>query len=94
VVAGLVNDASRDPELADALRSRLIGPRHADLTEMVRRGEARGEVAPDVDADVLVDTLIAPIYHRVLVTGEPVGRDVTDEIVSIVLVGAGQRSAL
>jgi EmrB/QacA subfamily drug resistance transporter len=89
VVAGLVNDAVHDPELAEALRARLIGPRHADLTEMVRRGEARGEVAANIDADVLVDTLIAPIYHRVLVTGEPVDRQVTDEIVSIVLVGAG-----
>jgi AcrR family transcriptional regulator len=89
VVAGLIDDAARDPDLAAVLRQRLIAPRRRDLTEMVQRGVDRGEVTDGIDADVLVDTLIAPIYHRVLVTGEPVDRHVTDEIVSIVLSGAG-----
>ncbi len=89
VVAGLIDDAARDPVLAAVLRERLIAPRRRDLTEMVQRGADRGEVADGVDADLLVDTLIAPIYHRVLITGEPVDRRVTDEIVSIVLSGAG-----
>ena len=89
VVAGLIDDAARDPELADVLRRRLVAPRRRALGEMVRRGVARGEVDPGVDPDVLVDTLIAPLYHRVLVTGDPVDRHVTDQIVAIVLRGAG-----
>jgi EmrB/QacA subfamily drug resistance transporter len=88
VVAGLIGDAARDPELAAMLRERLIAPRRRELGAMVQRGIGRGEVAPSVDPDVLVDTLIAPVYHRTLVTGDAVDEGVTDEIVEIVLRGA------
>jgi hypothetical protein len=37
---------------------------------------------------VLVDTLIGPLYHRVLVTGGSIDEPVTDEIVDLVLSGA------
>ncbi len=90
VVAGLIDDAARDDELGDVLRRRLIAPRRRDLTHMVTRGVERGEVSDRVDPDVLVDTLIAPIYHRVLVTGDPVDRRITDEIVDLVLTGASR----
>ena len=88
VIAGLIDDAARDPELAAVLRDRLIAPRRRDLMAMVRRGIDRGEVRPEVDPDVLVDLLIAPLYHRVLVTGDPVNDHVTNEIVDLVLGGA------
>jgi hypothetical protein len=32
-----------------------------------------------------VDELLAPIYYRVLVTGEPVGRPFTDRLVELYL---------
>ena len=85
VVAGLIDDAARDPVLAQTLRDRLVTPRRRDLEAMVQRGIDRGELRPDVDPDVLVDTLVGPIYHRVLVTGDSIDRHVTDEIVDLVL---------
>jgi EmrB/QacA subfamily drug resistance transporter len=88
VIAALIDDAARDPELADALRQRLVSPRREALTAMVARGAARGELRDGVDPDVLVDTLIGPLYHRVLVTGGSIGPPVTDEIVDLVLSGA------
>jgi AcrR family transcriptional regulator len=88
VIAGLIDDAARDPELATVLRERLIAPRRRDLMAMVQRGIDRGEVRPEVDPDVLVDLLIAPLYHRVLVTGDPVNDHVTNEIVDLILGGA------
>jgi AcrR family transcriptional regulator len=88
VVAGLIDDAARDPELAAILRDQLIAPRRAALHHMVQRGIDRGELSRGVDPDLVVDALIAPIYHRILVTGEPVDRPVTDQIVALVLAGA------
>ena len=38
--------------------------------------------------DVLVDTLVGPLYHRLLITGEPINAEVADEIVELVLCGA------
>jgi hypothetical protein len=55
---------------------------------MVQRGAERGELRSGIDADLLVDTLVGPLYHRVLVTGDSIDRPVTDEIVDLVLVGA------
>ena len=60
VIAGLIDDAARNPDLGAVLRDRLIAPRHRDLAAMVQRGIDRGEVRHEVDPDVLVDVLIAP----------------------------------
>ena len=93
VIAGLIDDAARDPALATLLRDRLIAPRRRDLKAMVQRGIDRGEVRDDVDSDVLVDLLIAPLYHRVLVTGDPVNEHITHEIVDLLLEGASRANA-
>jgi hypothetical protein len=42
---------------------------------MVKRAIERGEVPPQTDAALVVETVIAPIYFRLLMTGElPDGR--------------------
>ena len=60
-------------------------------TTMVDRAVERRELAPDVDAAVLVDTLVGPLYHRLLITGEPITADVADDVVELVLEGAARR---
>jgi EmrB/QacA subfamily drug resistance transporter len=91
VIADLVGDSARDDELTAKFRERLIEPRHRALTTMVNRAVERDELAPDVDAAVLVDTLVGPLYHRLLITGEPITADVADEVVELVLQGATRR---
>ncbi len=91
VIADLLGGSARDDELTIAFRDRLIGPRHRALTTMVDRAVAREELAPDVDAAVLVDTLVGPLYHRLLITGEPLNSGVADEVVELVLQGAVRR---
>ena len=49
VIANLVGEAGRDPELAAKLRSRLIAPRRAEVVQMLTTGQARGELPPDAD---------------------------------------------
>ncbi len=73
------------------MRERLIAPRRRDLAAMVHRvASTAARSGPGVDPDVLVDMLIGPLYHRVLVTGDPIDREVTDEIVDVVLSGAAR----
>ncbi|MDQ1535571.1 MAG: hypothetical protein QOF28_3332, partial [Actinomycetota bacterium] len=91
VIADLLGDSARDDELTATFRKRLIEPRHRALTTMVDRAIARDELARDVDAAVLVDTLVGPLYHRLLITGEPITSDVADEVVELVLQGATRR---
>lgn len=40
--------------------------------EVVRRAQRRAEASPEVDAMEAIETLLAPIYLRLLVTHEPV----------------------
>jgi AcrR family transcriptional regulator len=91
LIADLLGDSAHDDALTTTFRERLIEPRHRALTTMVDRAVARNELARDVDAGLLVDTLVGPLYHRLLITGEPITPDVADEVVELVLQGATRR---
>lgn len=58
------------------------------LRPVVDRGIARGELRPDTDAGLLLETLIAPLHSRLLITGEPVDEQLGERIVDLVLDGA------
>jgi AcrR family transcriptional regulator len=85
LVAGLVGEIGRNPELADAIRTHLIAPRRAAFTEMIDRAEHRGELRPGLDHDLVADMVSAPIYHRVLITGAPISKGFADKLVDLVL---------
>jgi hypothetical protein len=87
----LCGDSARDDALTTTFRERLIEPRHRALTTMVERAVARDELTQDVDAALLVDTLVGPLYHRLLITGEPITAAAADEVAELVLQGANRR---
>jgi AcrR family transcriptional regulator len=81
VAAAVTSDevAARAPEFwADRIRL---------ATRIVDAAIARGEVAPGVDANLVIETLIGPLYVRVLLTGEPVTRRFADEAAALVHAG-------
>lgn len=81
VFRALAGQAQHDPELAARLRADHLGQRRErDRTPLVR-ALARGELPPDTDVDLAVDQLVGPIYYRVLVTGQPVPPEFTDQLV-------------
>ncbi len=88
LIADLLGDSARDELFTTTFRERLIEPRHRALTTMVSRAVTRGELASNTDAALLVDTLVGPLYHRLLITGEPITAAVAGEIVDVVLQGA------
>jgi AcrR family transcriptional regulator len=85
VIANLVGEAGRDPELAAKLRARLIAPRRAEVVRMLATGRARAELPPDADLGFLADLLVSPLYYRVLVSGEPLDPGLAHEITDAVL---------
>ena len=56
---------------------------------IVARAVARGEAPSDVDANLVIETLIGPLYVRLLLTGEPIDRAVADEVARIIAAGVG-----
>ncbi|HWC38870.1 MAG TPA: TetR/AcrR family transcriptional regulator [Acidimicrobiales bacterium] len=91
VVAPLLEAMSRSPALADAFRRDLISPWRQIVNEIVRRGIARGELRADLHFDVALDAPVAIIFHRHLITGEPLDEALVGRLVDQVLDGIGAR---
>ena len=49
------------------------------------RAVARGELPPGTDTAVMIQTCIAPVYLRVLITAEAVDDAFADQLVEVVL---------
>jgi AcrR family transcriptional regulator len=85
VIANLVGEAGRDPELATTLRARLVTPRRQQLTKMFEDAQARGELRADADPGLLADLIVAPVYYRLLVSGEPIDDEFATRLIGAVL---------
>jgi AcrR family transcriptional regulator len=87
VLAAMFTGAAHLPEVVVARRLvfeerfRLAGP-------VVTRAVERGELPAGTDPAELLKTLIAPIYFRLLMTGEPVDETTADQAVRITLAAA------
>lgn len=81
-MASLTVDDQLDP------RQAFWAGRVNALRPVVERGIARGELRPDTDAGLLLETLIAPLHSRLLLTGEAVDEQLGERIVDLILDGA------
>src|SRR5689334_10370121 len=54
---------------------------------VVTRAAARGELPPGVDADLLIEAFLAPIYLRVLFSQAPVTADFLGHLIDVLLDG-------
>ncbi|MEU0885720.1 TetR/AcrR family transcriptional regulator [Lentzea sp. NPDC005914] len=81
VFRALVGEAQHDPVLAARLRAGYLGQQRVRDLLPLRRAIDRGELSVDTDLDLAVDELVGPVYYRVLITGGPVSRTFTDELV-------------
>lgn len=64
LIGGLIAEEVRHPELIEALRETILGPRRAAVMALIERGQARGDVRPDVDPEAAVDRLAGPLLAR------------------------------
>ncbi|WP_160050695.1 MULTISPECIES: TetR/AcrR family transcriptional regulator [unclassified Nocardiopsis] len=87
VIAAMLADAVRIPEVARA-RDRMFDDRVARARPVVERARARGELPPHTDPRDLVRALAAPVYLRLLVTGDPLDARAVEEAVRSALAAA------
>ena len=74
-----------DPELAATFREGVIGWRKQEMAGLIERAVARGEVRADVPVHLLRELGQSLLWHRLLVTGDPVTDALVTEIVDEVL---------
>jgi AcrR family transcriptional regulator len=61
------------------------------LSPVVMRGIQRGDLRADSDVRLLLETLVAPIHGRLLLTGEQVDDELAERLVDQVLTGVASR---
>ncbi|MGH3725093.1 MAG: TetR/AcrR family transcriptional regulator [Mycobacterium sp.] len=72
VFRALIGQSQHDGQLADTFRARYLREQQARDQIPFARAAARGELPDDVDVARLAEQLVAPLYYRVIVTGESV----------------------
>jgi AcrR family transcriptional regulator len=70
MLVGLITALPSTPELQEAFRTHYLQPRRAQAETALRRGQARGELVPEISAGTLFDQLYGALYLRV-VLGSP-----------------------
>jgi AcrR family transcriptional regulator len=88
LVAALLAGGQSDPELIAAFRDQFLWPRRKQACETLQRGIDRGELPPDSDMNLILDSLYGPIYMRFLIRHFELEESFADEICSIILNGA------
>jgi AcrR family transcriptional regulator len=94
VVAGLLPNLASSPELAAAVRERMIGPRTAVMRTLLERAEARGEIPSGRNLDLLATVYPALVAFHALMLREPTDAAfISDVLNDILLPAAGARPA-
>lgn len=93
-VGDLLVEERHNPELLRLFRERVIAPRREMMLEILRRGQARGEVRADADLAIAADVFIGSYFARHL-SGEPIPADWAERVVGQHLAGlAGSRGVV
>lgn len=87
VMADLIAEGQSEPEVLKELYDQHMDQRRAASMARVEQGKATGEFAPDTDAALLVDSIVGPIYFRMLLRYAPLTEAFGDALIDQVLRG-------
>jgi AcrR family transcriptional regulator len=87
LMPSLVDEARRNPELANAIRNDFLSGRRAALSAVLKRGIRRGDLTRDLDLELALDVLGGAIFYRLLVTGGSIDQRLAEGIVELILRG-------
>lgn len=86
VIRAGIAAAAHDPELAEAFRVDVIGWRKKEMADLLARGIARGDVRADVPVEIARELGQSVLWHRLLVTGDPIDDELLVQLVDEVLI--------
>jgi len=86
----IVAAAAASDELSQVVHSFWVHRLQAAAT-IIDRAVARAELPVAADANLIIEAVVAPIWLRLLLTGEPVDDDFADRVAELVTIGARHR---
>jgi AcrR family transcriptional regulator len=91
IVSAILGAGQSDRALVAAFRERFLRPRRQEAYATLHRAILRGELSPDVNLDLLLDSLYGPIYMRFLIRHDTLTPQFVDQLCHLVLAGARPR---
>ncbi len=86
LIPTVVDQMARKPAFAVAMREGFVEPRRDSARRIIEHARSRGEISAGDDMiDHALDMLAAPLYYRILITGEPVDARLGERITASVL---------
>ncbi len=86
VIRSMLSQIASNPRVGDPFRATVVEARRAEITKVIQRGIARGDLRPDADPRVATELLVGPVYFR-LMFGGVLDLDFARQIVDSVLRG-------
>jgi AcrR family transcriptional regulator len=87
LMPSVVDELSRNAELAAIARDRFLTERRAALRVVFERGIDRGDLDRDLDVEFALDVLAGPLFYRLLITGGPIDEDLAQAVVELIVRG-------
>jgi AcrR family transcriptional regulator len=84
LMPSVVDEMSRNRELATIARDTFLVRRRAALATVFERGIERGDLRRDLDVDFALDVLAGPLFYRLLVTGGPIDDALARAVVELI----------
>ncbi|MFJ2771067.1 TetR/AcrR family transcriptional regulator [Streptomyces sp. NPDC087300] len=87
LITTVLADAVGHPRLAE-LKQAVFDDRFRRAEPVVTRAVERGELPPDTDPSEFLKALAAPVFFRLVLTGEPVDETTADRAAQVALAAA------
>lgn len=85
VISELIAEGQFDENVSKEYRAKYFNPRRLISKEIINRGIARGELRKDLDIELVIDLLFAPLFYRLLITGETLDSGYVKDLIASVL---------
>lgn len=87
VIKELIAEGQFDANIADEYRNRYFNPRRLISRHIIERGILRGELKKDLDIELSIDLIFAPLFYRLLITGETMDSAFVKSLISNAFMG-------
>lgn len=88
---GLLAEVSANPELAQLIRTVVIGPEYGRVRGQLELAQQRGEIRDDADLDLVIDAFIGTALARVTLLDRPLDHAYSERLVNLLLGGVAAR---
>jgi len=85
IIAELVGEGQKDPEMLALFRERFLTDRRAQARALIEYGVEKGSFNPVFDPELVIDLYAGAIYHRALLHHGKLDRSFADQLANVML---------